>query len=59
MRRAVEEEDTKQPLLRITHEVLLQPQTGGRGNGEDCWRFGSAWGGRVSHNGGGLRDSKV
>ena len=25
----------KQPLLEITHDVLLQPQIGGRGNGED------------------------
>ena len=24
----------KQPLLEITHDVLLQPQIGGRGNGE-------------------------
>jgi hypothetical protein len=30
----------KQPLLEITHDVLLQPQIGGRGNGEDS---AAAW----------------
>jgi hypothetical protein len=45
---------SKQPVHKTTHDVLLQPLLGGRGNGEKCMRCGLARLGvaGMSHNGG-------